>query len=78
MSQNKSLTRMGKVLVGDAIPDDCGLAIEYTIPQIDRRVDFLLPGKSVVAANLLVRLNDSAPFIYAAAGELGMPSVQSI
>ncbi len=39
-----SLSYMGKVLYDDAIPDDCGVAIEYTIPQTAMRVDFLLTG----------------------------------
>lgn len=41
-----SLVYMGKVLRDDAIPDDCGVAIEYGIPQSPKRVDFILTGKS--------------------------------
>ncbi|MDB5872222.1 MAG: family ATPase [Ramlibacter sp.] len=41
-----SLGYMGKVLNDDGVPDDCGVAIEYTIPQTSKRVDFLLTGKS--------------------------------
>jgi len=41
-----SLAYMGKVLVDEGIPDDCGIAIEYTIPQTAKRVDFLLTGKT--------------------------------
>jgi hypothetical protein len=41
-----SLAYMGKVLYDDDIPDDCGVAIEYTIPQTAMRVDFLLTGKT--------------------------------
>lgn len=41
-----SLTYMGKVLVDDEIPADCGVAIEYTIPQTAKRVDFLITGKN--------------------------------
>lgn len=41
-----SLSYMGKVLYDEAIPDDCGVAIEYTIPQTSMRVDFLLTGKT--------------------------------
>ncbi len=39
-----SLAYMGKVLYDDDIPEDCGVAIEYTIPQTAMRVDFLLTG----------------------------------
>jgi uncharacterized protein len=41
-----SLAYMGKVLHDDGIPDECGVAIEYTIPQTAMRVDFLLTGKT--------------------------------
>ncbi len=41
-----SLHYMGKVLNDEAIPDDCGVAIEYVIPQTAKRVDFLLTGKN--------------------------------
>lgn len=41
-----SLVYMGKVLNDDAIPNDCGVAIEYMIPQTAKRVDFLLTGKN--------------------------------
>jgi DUF2075 family protein len=41
-----SLNYMGKVLNDDAIPNDCGVAIEYMIPQTAKRVDFLLTGKN--------------------------------
>lgn len=40
-----SLVYMAKVLNNDAIPDDCGVAVEYTIPQTRKRVDFLITGK---------------------------------
>lgn len=41
-----SLGFMGKVLNDDAIPDDCGVAIEYNIPQTAKRIDFLITGKA--------------------------------
>jgi DUF2075 family protein len=41
-----SLAQMGKVLNDDTIPADCGVAVEYRIPQTGKRVDFLLTGKS--------------------------------
>jgi len=49
-----SLTYMGKVLVDEAIPDDCGIAIEYTIPQTAKRVDFLLTGKTSELKDCLI------------------------
>lgn len=49
-----SLTYMGKVLIDDDIPDDCGVAIEYTIPQTAKRVDFLLTGKNAEQKDCLV------------------------
>ncbi|HEX4869230.1 MAG TPA: DNA/RNA helicase domain-containing protein, partial [Moraxellaceae bacterium] len=39
-----SLQAMSKVMVDPAIPADCGVAIEYTIPQTAKRVDFLITG----------------------------------
>jgi DUF2075 family protein len=41
-----SLVYMGKVLSDEAIPDDCGVAIEYRIPQTGNRIDFLLTGST--------------------------------
>lgn len=49
-----SLAYMGKVLVDDDIPDDCGVAIEYNIPQTAKRVDFLLTGKTADQKDCLV------------------------
>jgi uncharacterized protein len=49
-----SLTYMSKVLVDGDIPDDCGVAIEYTIPQTAKRVDFLLTGKNAEQKDCLV------------------------
>ena len=40
----ESLLAMAKVLNHDSIPDDCGLAVEYTIPQSAKRIDLLLSG----------------------------------
>ncbi|MBI5276338.1 MAG: DUF2075 domain-containing protein [Burkholderiales bacterium] len=41
-----SLGYMGKVLHDASIPDDCGVAIEYSIPQTAKRIDFLVTGKA--------------------------------
>ena len=40
----ESLFAMAKVLNHESIPDDCGLAVEYTIPQTAKRIDLLLSG----------------------------------
>lgn len=40
----ESLLAMAKVLNDQSIPDDCGLAVEYTIPQTSKRIDLLLSG----------------------------------
>lgn len=40
-----SLGYMAKVLHAPEVPDDCGVAIEYNIPQTSKRVDFLLTGR---------------------------------
>ena len=39
-----SLGYMAKVLDHASVPDDCGVAIEYNIPQTSKRIDFLLTG----------------------------------
>ena len=36
---------MNNVLVDGEIPADAGVAIEYTIPQTAKRIDFILTGK---------------------------------
>ncbi|MEQ1581439.1 MAG: DUF2075 domain-containing protein [Steroidobacteraceae bacterium] len=43
-SWKASLTEVAKVLYPDEIPGDCGVAIEYGIPQTSKRIDFLLSG----------------------------------
>ena len=40
----ESLLAMAKVLRHESIPDDCGVAIEYVIPQTAKRFDLLLSG----------------------------------
>lgn len=49
-----SLNYMGKVLMDEAIPADCGVAIEYTIPQTAKRVDFLITGKNAEQKDCLI------------------------
>jgi uncharacterized protein len=41
-----SLVSMAKVLSDEGIPSDCGVAIEYTIHQSRKRIDFMLTGYS--------------------------------
>ena len=40
----ESLFAMAKVLNHESIPEDCGLAVEYTIPQTAKRIDLLISG----------------------------------
>jgi len=40
----ESLLAMAKVLRHESIPDECGVAIEYVIPQTSKRIDLLLSG----------------------------------
>lgn len=40
----ESLLAMAKVLRHESIPADCGVAIEYVIPQTAKRIDLLLSG----------------------------------
>jgi uncharacterized protein len=40
----ESLIAMAKVLRHKSIPDDCGIAIEYVIPQTAKRIDLLMSG----------------------------------
>ena len=46
VSWRNSMQYMMNVLNDPAIPDDAGVAIEYTIPQTSKRVDFILTGRS--------------------------------
>lgn len=43
-SWRNSMNYMDKVLSDSSIPDDCGVAIEYQIPQSSKRIDFFLTG----------------------------------
>jgi len=45
-SWRNSLVYMGQVLNDDELPTDCGVAIEYKIPQTSKRVDFIITGFS--------------------------------
>lgn len=43
-SWKNSLVYMNNALMGAAVPHDAGVAIEYTVPQTSKRVDFILTG----------------------------------
>lgn len=44
-SWKASMMYMNNVLYDKDIPEDCGVAIEYRIPQTSKRVDFILTGE---------------------------------
>lgn len=46
ISWKNSLQYMDRVLNDNEIPDDCGVAIEYQLPQTAKRIDFILTGTS--------------------------------
>lgn len=43
-SWKESLVAIARVVNHDSIPDDCGVAVEYGIPQTGNRIDFMLSG----------------------------------
>lgn len=44
-SWKESLLAMAKVLNHDSIPENCGVAVEYGVPQTSKRIDMLLSGR---------------------------------
>jgi hypothetical protein len=44
-SWRNSMQYMDRVLNDSAIPDDCGVAIEYQLPQSAKRLDFIITGQ---------------------------------
>ena len=42
----ESLTAIGKVLYDPGIPDDAGVAVEYSIPQTAKRIDVIVSGRN--------------------------------
>jgi len=44
-SWRNTMMYMDKVLSDQAIPDDCGVSIEYQLPEAGMRIDFILTGK---------------------------------
>jgi hypothetical protein len=53
-----SLQYMDRVLEDGAIPGDCGVAIEYHIPQTSKRIDFILTGndENYIETAILIEL----------------------
>lgn len=41
-----SLVYMDRIMQDSAIPEDCGVAIEYQIPQTGKRIDFIISGQN--------------------------------
>lgn len=41
-----SLAYMDRIMQDGGIPDDCGVAIEYQIPQTGKRIDFIISGQN--------------------------------
>jgi DUF2075 family protein len=53
-SWKESLVAVARVVNDDSIPGDCGVAIEYGIPQTSNRIDFMLLGADADHAEQLV------------------------
>lgn len=49
-----SLGYMDRVLHDKEIPDDCGISIEYHIPQTAKRVDFIISGSDGINENVVI------------------------
>ncbi|WP_285008611.1 DUF2075 domain-containing protein [Pedobacter faecalis] len=47
LSWKNSMQYMDRVLNDPAIPDTCGVSIEFQIPQTSNRIDFILTGRGV-------------------------------
>ncbi len=45
-SWKNSMMYMGNILQDEEIPNDCGVMIEYQIPQTSKRIDFILTGQN--------------------------------
>ena len=46
-SWKNSMNYMHRILSGNEIPDDAGVAIEFGVPQTSKRIDFILTGKNI-------------------------------
>ncbi|KUO60378.1 AAA family ATPase [bacterium BRH_c32] len=49
-----SLAKMYVILVDNGIPQDCGVSIEYNIPQTSKRVDFIITGRNEQNENVII------------------------
>lgn len=54
MAYRNSLQYMERVIGDPEIPDDCGVAIEYHLPQTSKRIDFILTGRNHLDAEYLI------------------------
>ncbi|TKS57407.1 DUF2075 domain-containing protein [Mesohalobacter halotolerans] len=53
-SFQNSLQYMDRVLNDGDIPEDCGISIEYHLPQTSKRVDFIVSGTSNSQENVII------------------------
>jgi DUF2075 family protein len=53
-SFQNSLQYMDRVLYDNEIPEDCGISIEYHLPQTSKRVDFIVSGTSEGQENVII------------------------
>ena len=44
ISWENSLRRMGDIVAESRVPDNCGVLIEYNLPDTNRRIDFVMTG----------------------------------
>ena len=49
-----SLVYMDRIMQDSAIPEDCGVAIEYQIPQTGKRIDFIISGQNENNADSII------------------------
>jgi DUF2075 family protein len=53
-SFQNSLSYMERVINDPLIPEDCGISIEYHLPQTSKRVDFIISGKNGEQENVII------------------------
>jgi uncharacterized protein len=53
-SFKNSLGFMDRILNDKDIPDDCGISIEYHIPQTAKRIDFIISGTDGINENVVI------------------------
>lgn len=53
-SFENSLSYMERVINDVSIPNDCGISIEYHLPQTSKRVDFIITGKDGHQENVVI------------------------